>query len=65
MENFNVEHKKFLDEILLNIPFQPFGKPRMKEGIQIDLLQSEDYLKYQFVFEEAIQYSLILQSCGI
>ncbi len=34
----------------------------MREWIQIDLLNSEDYLNYQSIFEEAIQFSSTLQS---
>ncbi len=113
MGNFNIEHKKVLDGILLNnplirpgkmfgypayyvgkklciclyengvgvklpehsasrliledpniIPFQPLGKSRMREWIQIDLFNSEDYLKYQSIFEEAIQFSITLQADG-
>lgn len=113
MGNFNFEHKKVLDGILLNnplikagkmfgypayyvgkklciclyengvgvklpeqsatrliledqniSPFQPLGRPRMREWIQIDLFNSEDYLQYQSIFEEAIQFSITLQSDG-
>jgi len=113
MGNFNIEHKKVLDEILLtnplirpgkmfgypayyvskklciclyvngvgvklpeqsasrliledkNInPFQPLGRPRMREWIQIDLFNSEDYLHYQSIFEEAIHFSITLQNDG-
>ena len=40
------------------IPFQPLGRPRMREWVQINLNRSEDYRQYQTVFEEAIQYVL-------
>lgn len=113
MANYNIEHKKILDGILLNNPlirpgkmfgypayyvgkklciclyengvgvklpessasrfiledqninpFQPLGRPRMREWIQIDLLNSEDYLRYQSIFEEAIQFSITIQGDG-
>jgi len=44
------------------IPFQPLGKPRMREWIQINLEQSEAYRQYQAVFEESIQFLAARQS---
>ena len=38
------------------IPFQPMGKPRMREWIQINLSRSEDYRKYESVFDESIRH---------
>lgn len=43
------------------IPFQPLGRPRMRQWVQINLNRSEDYRQYQTVFEEAIQYLLAQQ----
>ncbi len=43
------------------IPFQPYGKRKMREWIQINLSRSEDYSKYQSVFEESIAYVLAQQ----
>ncbi len=43
------------------IPFQPMGKARMREWVQINLSCSEDYRQYASVFEEAIQHVLVLQ----
>ena len=40
------------------IPFQPLGRPRMREWIQINLDCSEDYRQYRAVFEQAIQFGL-------
>lgn len=40
------------------VPFQPLGRPRMREWIQINLSRSEDYRQYKPVFEESIQYVL-------
>jgi hypothetical protein len=40
------------------IPFQPLGKAKMREWIQINLSRSEDYREYMSVFEESIQYLL-------
>lgn len=42
-------------------PFQPMGKPRMREWVQIDLNNSDDYRKYQSVFTESIRYLLAQQ----
>ena len=40
------------------IPFQPLGKPKMREWIQINLDRSEDYRQYLPVFEESIRFVL-------
>lgn len=44
------------------IPFQPLGKPKMREWILINLDDSQGYRGYHSIFEEAIQYILKLQS---
>ena len=46
------------------IPFQPLGKPKMREWAQINLENSEDYRKYEAVFEESIQFLLSQQGNG-
>ena len=46
------------------IPFQPLGKPKMREWIQINLSRSEDYLKYMPVFDESIQHVMRQQGKG-
>ena len=38
------------------IPFQPLGKPKMREWVQINCEQSQDYAQYLSVFEESIQH---------
>ena len=38
------------------VPFQPMGKPKMREWVQINLENAEDYKKYQAVFEASIRY---------
>jgi hypothetical protein len=43
------------------IPFQPYGKRKMREWIQINLDRSEDYREYQPVFEESIVHVLAQQ----
>jgi hypothetical protein len=43
------------------VPFQPLGKPRMREWVQINLSRSKDYKKYKAVFEESIRYLLLLE----
>lgn len=42
-------------------PFQPMGKARMREWIQINVEDPQDLLKYQTLFDESIQYILSLQ----
>jgi hypothetical protein len=39
-------------------PFQPLGRPKMREWIQINLSRSEDYRQYKSVFEESIRHVL-------
>jgi hypothetical protein len=43
------------------IPFQPLGRAKMREWIQINLSRSEDYRQYELVFEESIQFLLANQ----
>jgi hypothetical protein len=43
------------------IPFQPMGKPKMREWVQINLSISEDYRLYLPLFEESIRYVLAQQ----
>ncbi|MBN2543293.1 hypothetical protein JXI42_10550 [bacterium] len=38
------------------VPFQPLGKPKMREWIQINLTNSEDYKRYKSVFNESIRF---------
>jgi hypothetical protein len=52
---------KLLAEDPNAIPFQPMGKPKMREWVQINLGRSEDYRQYLPVFEESIQYVLVQQ----
>ena len=40
------------------IPFQPYGKQKMREWVQIDLKVSADYKEYLPMFEESIRYLL-------
>jgi hypothetical protein len=40
------------------VPFQPMGKAKMREWVQINLSCSEDYQRYKSVFEESIRYVL-------
>ncbi len=46
------------------IPFQPYGKRKMREWIQVNVDRSEDYQAYQAVFEESISYLLAQQQEG-
>ncbi len=43
------------------VPFRPLGKPKMREWIQINLSNSENYRNYKSVFEESIRYLLTQQ----
>ena len=38
------------------IPFQPLGKPKMREWVQINLDDSEVYVQYEAVFSESILF---------
>jgi hypothetical protein len=40
------------------IPFQPMGRRKMREWVQINLDCSEDYRQYRDVFDESIRYVL-------
>jgi hypothetical protein len=42
-------------------PFQPLGRPPMREWVQINLTDSDQLLQYQTVFEDSIQYILSIQ----
>jgi hypothetical protein len=42
-------------------PFQPMGKPKMREWVQIDVTRSEDYRRYEAVFEESVRHVLAQQ----
>ena len=46
------------------VPFQPMGKPKMREWIQINLSRSEDYRQYKSMFDESIRYLLTQQEKG-
>lgn len=46
------------------IPFQPLGKAKMREWVQINLHNPEEYKRYQVVFEESIRYVLSTQLDG-
>lgn len=38
------------------VPFQPLGKRRMREWVQINLENSDEYGRYVSVFEQSIEY---------
>lgn len=44
------------------ISFQPLGKAKMREWVQINLRNSEEYKRYQEIFLESIHYVLALQA---
>ena len=43
------------------VPFQPLGRRKMREWIQINLSRSEDYRQYASVFDESIRHVLAQQ----
>ena len=43
------------------VPFQPLGRRRMREWVQINLERSDDYRRYAEVFEQSIEYVDALQ----
>jgi hypothetical protein len=43
-------------------PFQPLGRPKMREWLQINPESSDDLLAYLPVFEESVQFVLGLQN---
>jgi hypothetical protein len=53
--------KKLLETDPNVVSFMPFGKPKMREWIQINLSRSEDYRQYLDVFDESIRYLLVQQ----
>jgi hypothetical protein len=46
------------------IPFQPLGKPKMREWVQINLDDSEAYAQYESVFHESILFVHEQQKSG-
>ncbi|RPH98155.1 MAG: hypothetical protein EHM72_13010 [Calditrichaeota bacterium] len=38
------------------VPFQPMGKAKMREWVQINVGRSEEYRQYMPIFEESIAY---------
>lgn len=54
--------KKLLAENPNVVPFQPLGRPVMREWIQINLENSEGYREYVGVFHESIEFVLKLQN---
>lgn len=48
--------RELLEKDKNTIPFQPYGKAKMRQWIQINLEKSEEYLNYQDLFEESIRY---------
>jgi hypothetical protein len=46
------------------IPFQPYGKAKMREWVQIDLERSEDYAQYRSTFDESIRHVMDQQQRG-
>ena len=53
--------KRLLTEDANAIPFQPYGKPKMREWVQINCADSNAYQAYLPIFQESIDYVLQLQ----
>ena len=53
--------KRLLSEDENAIPFQPYGKPKMREWVQINCTDSNEYRQYLPIFQESIDYLLALQ----
>ncbi len=43
------------------IPFQPMGKSKMREWVQIDLADSEGYRAYVDLFDESVHHVMAAQ----
>lgn len=52
---------KFLSEHYV-VPFQPLGRPKMKEWIQINRVRSEDYRKDINIFRASVKFVSQLQT---
>jgi hypothetical protein len=53
--------EKLLKEDPHTIPFQPLGRPTMRKWAQINLERSEDYRKYQEIFDKSVRFLLAYQ----
>jgi hypothetical protein len=43
------------------VPFQPMGRRKMREWVQINLSRSEEYRQYEAVFDESVRHVLAQQ----
>lgn len=43
------------------IPFQPMGRRKMREWVQINLSRSEEYRRYEAVLDESVRHVLAQQ----
>ncbi len=43
------------------VPFQPMGRRKMREWVQINLSRSEDYRRYEAVLDESVRHVLAKQ----
>ena len=56
--------RKMLEDDRNVVPFQPMGKAKMREWIQINQSSSEDLRQYMPIFEESIRHVLAQQEKG-
>lgn len=56
---------KLLETDQNTIPFQPLGKPKMREWVQINLSHSEHYRQYESIFKESIRFVQAQQAIGL
>lgn len=52
---------KLLETDKNSVPFQPMGRPKMKEWIQINLTDSEAYRNYESLFQQSVDFLLAQQ----
>ena len=52
--------QQLLDQDPNVIPFQPHGRRKMRAWVQINLVDSQDFIQFQTVFEDSINYVLSL-----
>lgn len=46
------------------VPFQPYGKPPMREWVEIRRSKATDYRRDQELFRQAAELALTAQECG-
>jgi hypothetical protein len=52
---------QLLEDDPITSPFQPLGRPKVREWLQINPKQAADLRAYQWIFEESVEFVLGLQ----